>query len=170
VAQDPFLYSFMFYRPIFNIRRYSENTNIPLELEVFFTHCCQCPKWSNMGEGNFSIRMNAARSLIPVLSAVKLGLAELEASNLMPDIARVLFILPLFTSNEFGHLLKENDEAALLILLYYYALVLRLLSEKFWWMRKRSAHMCEAIMTRLGNKCEKCVSCARELCARERVP
>jgi hypothetical protein len=169
-VHDPDLYSFMFYRPIFTIKRYSENTNIPLELEGFFTHCCQCPEWSTMGEGNFSIRMDAARGLIPILSAVKLGLAELEVSSLMPDIARVLFVLPLFTTTDFAQLLKENDEVALLILLYYYALVLRLLSGKFWWMRERSAHVCESILAKLGNKCEKCIGWARELCAKEIVP
>jgi hypothetical protein len=162
---DPFLYPFMFYRPIFNIKRYSENTNIPLELESFFTHCCQCPKWSGVAERNFDIRMNSARSLIPVLSAVKLGSAELEVSGLMPDIARVLFILPLFTTSEFAQLVKDNDEAALLILLHYYALVLRLLSEKYWWMRDRSAHVCKSILIKLGNKCERCLGCVRELCA-----
>jgi hypothetical protein len=37
---DPYLYSIMFYRPIETIKQYSEHTNIPSELEEFFTHCC----------------------------------------------------------------------------------------------------------------------------------
>jgi hypothetical protein len=76
-----------------------------------------------------------------------------------------LFILPLFTTSEFAQLVKDNDEAALLILLHYYALVLRLLSDRYWWMRDRSAHVCKSILTNLGNKCERCLGCVRELCA-----
>lgn len=168
---DPYLHSIMFHRPIQEIERYSKNTNIPSELEDFFTHCCQCPKWSGAENGNFSTRMDTARGLIPILSALKQGERELAASGLLPDISRYLFVLPLFSLVEFGQsgqfvkLLRNNDEAALVILLYYYALVLRLISGKFWWMRARSAHMCESLLARLGNKCDKCIGWAREICS-----
>jgi len=161
---DPYIYSFMFYRPIHEIMRYSENTNVPLELEGFFTHCCQCPKWSGAEGGNFRTRMDAARRLIPILSALKLGHAELEASGLMLDVSRYLFALPFLSSDEFVQLLRNDDEPSLVILLYYYALVLRLLSGKFWWMRERSAHLCQWLLARLGNRCDKCIGWAREIC------
>jgi hypothetical protein len=161
---DPHFYSLGFYRPVEAIRRYSENTNIPLELEIFFTHCCQCPKWSGTKDGNFNIRMDAARRLIPLLSALRLGQEALEASGLMPDIARYVFMLPVVSSEEYGQLLRNNDEASLVILLYYFALVRRLTSGKFWWMRERSARLCEWLLTRLGNKCERCTGWAAEIC------
>jgi hypothetical protein len=155
---DPYIYSVMFYRPIETIRRYSKATNVPSELEAFFTHCCQCTEWDGTGDGCFNTRMDAARCLIPILSALKIGEVELEASGLMPDISRYLFFLPLLSSAEYVQLLRNDDEVSLVILLYYFALVRRLLSGKFWWMRERLAHLCEWLLARLGNKCERCIS------------
>jgi hypothetical protein len=160
---DPYLQAMMFYRPIEAIKGYSKNTNIPAELEGFFTHCCQCSKWCGLGDENFSIRMEAAHRLIPVLSALKMGEIELKSSGLMPDVARYLFAQPFLSSGEYARLLKSNDEASLVVLLYYFALVRRLLSGEFWWMRERSAHICEWLLAQLGNKCERCVGWAREI-------
>jgi hypothetical protein len=160
---DPYLHSIMLRRPIEIISRYSENTNIPAELEDFFSHCCLCAEWCGPGDKHFSIRMEAASRLIPVLSALKLGEGELEASGLMSDISRYLFVLPLLSSEEYAQLLRNNDEASLVILLYYFSLVRRLLSGKYWWMRERSAHLCEWLLVRLGNRCERCVGLAREI-------
>jgi hypothetical protein len=101
--------------------------------------------------------MDSARRLIPILSALKLGEDELEASGLMPDSSRYLFFLPLLLSAEYAQLLRSDGEASQVILSYYFALVRRLLSGKFWWMRERSARLCEWLLTRLGNKCERCV-------------
>jgi hypothetical protein len=160
---DPYLHSIMLHRPIEIISRYSENTSIPAELEDLFSHCCLCPEWCGSGDKNFSIRMEAAQRLIPVLSALKLGERELEASGLMLDISRYLFVLPLFWSEEYGQFLRNNDEASLVILLYYFSLVHRLLSGKYWWMRERSAHLCEWLLARLGNRCERCAGWARQI-------
>jgi len=146
---DPYIYSVMFYRPIETIRRYSKATNVPSELEAFFTHCAR---------NGTALEMDAARCLIPILSALKIGEVELEASGLMPDISRYLFFLPMLSSAEYVQLLRNDDEVSLIILLYYFALVRRLLSGKFWWMRERSAHLCEWLLARLGNKCERCIS------------
>ncbi|KAN0091720.1 hypothetical protein V8E51_017567 [Hyaloscypha variabilis] len=163
--RDQYLHSIMFHRPIFAIKRYSEGTSVVAELEEFFTHCCKCPEWCGTGDQNFDTRMEAARRLLPILAALKLGERELEKSDVMQDIPRYLFVLPLVSSEQYGHLLRNNDEASLVILLYYFALVRRLLSGKYWWMRERSAHLCEWLLTRLGDKCERCVGWAREISA-----
>jgi len=161
---DPYLHSIMAYRPIQKITHYFENTTMPLELESFFTHCCNCTKWCNTADGNFSIRMDAARSLIPLLSAFKLSHIELESSGFMPDISRCLFIWPLLTPIGFKQLVGKNDEASMVIVLYYYAAVLGVASWEFWWMRERSAHMSRSILIRLGDKCKECIGWAREIC------
>ncbi|KAE9374899.1 hypothetical protein N431DRAFT_336019 [Stipitochalara longipes BDJ] len=162
-VHDPYLHSVMFHRPIEAITRYSESSHIATELEGFFTHCCQCPQWSGSGDENLSIRMEAAHRLIPILSALRLGEKELEASGLMPDISRYLFVLPLFSTEAYSQLLRNNDEPSLVILLYYFALVRRLLGDKFWWMRERSAYLCLWLLGKLGNRCERCVGWARDI-------
>ncbi|PMD37807.1 hypothetical protein L207DRAFT_464292 [Hyaloscypha variabilis F] len=162
-VHDPYLHSVMFHRPIETIKQYSESSHVPGELEDFFTHCCQCPQWRGSGDENFSIRMEAAHRLVPILSALRLGEKELEASGLMPDISRYLFALPLFTSGAYAELLRNNDEPSLVILLYYFSLVRRLLGERFWWMRERSAHLCVWLLAKLGDKCERCVGWARDI-------
>lgn len=162
-VHDPYFHSVMFYRPIDTIKRYSENSNIPAELEAFFMHCCQCPEWCRTGDEDLSIRMEAAHRLIPIMSALKLGEKQLHESGIMPDILRYLFVLPLLSSEAYSQLLRNNDEPSLVILLYYFALVRRLLGEKFWWMRERSDHLCAWLLAKLGNKCERCVGWAREI-------
>jgi len=161
--QDQYFQSVMFYRPIDAIKCYSEGSHIPAELEDFFIHCCQCPEWRKSGDEDFSIRMEAARRLIPILSALKLGEKQLQESGLMPDILRYLFVLPLLSSESYSQLLRNNDEPSLVILLYYFALVRKLLGEKFWWTRERSNHLCAWLLAKLGNKCERCVEWAREI-------
>lgn len=51
--------------------------------------------------------------------------------------------------------------------MYYFAAATRLRSERFWWMRERSVYTCEAILLRLGDRCEECTSWARALVSKE---
>jgi hypothetical protein len=164
-ALDPQLTNVMNHRPIHRIMNYLEDSTLLLELEAFFTHCCQCPSWSHTDDKTFTTCMDAARGLIPLLSTLKLDRSNLETSGLIPDISRCLFILPLFTTKEFTQLLEQSDEVSLVIVLYYYAAVLGLASGRFWWMRDRAAYMSTSLLSRLGDRCLECTGWAAEICA-----
>jgi hypothetical protein len=120
---DPYFTPIMNYRPILRIAQYFENSTLLSEVEALFTHCCQCPTWTNSQFGTFDGRMSATRGLIPLLSALRLDALSLEMSGLIPDIGRCLFVMPMLTPDGFKHLLDENDEASLVIALYYWTAV-----------------------------------------------
>lgn len=153
----------MNYRPILRIAQYFENSTLLSEVEALFTHCCQCPTWTNSQFGTFDGRMSATRGLIPLLSALRLDALSLEMSGLIPDIGRCLFVMPMLTPDGFKHLLDENDEASLVIALYYWTAVWRLASGKSWWMRERAVYMSKKLLGQLRCRCEECTAWAAEL-------
>jgi hypothetical protein len=155
------------YSPRSKIERRFEDSTLPSEIEAFFDHCLTCTKISDNKDRNMSDCMDAAHRLIPILCALMLGRHCLEASGLILDVARYLFAWPNLLSDDFINLVKINDERCQVILLYYFAAVSRLHSERFWWMRERSVYTCEAILLRLGDRCEECTSWARELVSKE---
>lgn len=163
---DPYLTAVVTYRPIHRIMKYLEGSNLPLELEAFFTHCCQCPSWSRTDSGTFVHCMDAAQSLIPLISTLKIDRCSLETSGLIPDILRCLFIWPSMRPDEFRRLIEKEDEVSLVIVLYYYAAVLGLASGKFWWMRERAACTSRLILSRLGTRCQECTGWAAEICTK----
>jgi hypothetical protein len=159
--------SMLTYSPRLKIERHFEDTTLPSEIQACFDHCLTCTKISDKQDRNMSDCMDAANHLIPILCALMLGRPCLEASGLMLDVARYLFAWPNLLSDGFINLVKINDEGCQVILLYYFAAVSRLRSERFWWMQERSVYMCEAILLRLGNRCEECIRWARELVSKE---
>jgi len=159
--------SMITYSPRLKIEQYFEGSNLPSEIKVFFGHCLTCLKISDNKDGNLSDYVDAARHLIPILCALKLGHRCLEASGLILDVARYLFAWPNLLSDNFIHLVKINDERSQVVLLYYFAAAFNIRSERFWWMRQRSVYMCEAILLRLGDRCEECTGWARELISRK---
>lgn len=161
---DPYVTGVITDRPIHRIMNYLEYSSVPSELEEFFIRCCECPSWLHTDDSTITVCMSAARSLIPLLSTLKLDRLTLDASGLMPDTLRCLFIWPLLTPDGFGQLLEKNDEVSLVIVLYYCAAVLGLVSEKSWWMQERAAYASRSILSRLGDRCEECIGWAREIC------
>ena len=159
--------SMLIYSPRLKIESYIEDSNLPTEVEVFFGYCLTCTKISDNKNKNMSGCVDAARRLIPILCALKLGRRCLEASGLILDVARYLFAWPNLLSDDFIHLVKMNDESSQVVLLYYFAAVLSIPSERFWWMRDRSVYMCDTILLRLGDRCEECTGWARELISRK---
>jgi len=170
--------AFLIYSPRITIESYFEGKEIPPDIETCFTHLITCTEISDdhgdslKGWTGDALRdctaHDAARRLISIWCALKLGPQGLEESGLLLDVARLLFTWPNVHSAGFFDLTSKGGRHQA-VLLYYFAAIYRLRSERFWWMRARAAYMFEKISTRLKDKCELCVHNARMLFEEEEL-